>query len=409
SGTPEDFAELEQQTRQLLHGLGMRPRTRELSDSDLRRTDAAARAALEEILATPRPVQDPDRHALPQRAITARGARRSARRSTAPGRWVVAGLSLAAVVGLGFVVVPPLLDRAGPSATDAADRADASGPASSSMQGPESSTPALPVFVDATGADHVAGTTMKEDAGTLLLRLAEAATRASRHPAEPDGPIQRIVTDSWQLGERTSDTGGLLAIRTERYVLPDGATARVITREDRRPLDASGRVSDGGTAEAGPAENDETFPLPGSDALSIARLDALADDPGALSIALMPELRACPNQTACLVEGLARLQTDFSPRPELTAALWRRLADSDEGSVLGMTTDRLGRTAVAIRVPGPLEGRESVLYADPITGAYLGDDEILTRADETLGLASGSVVAFTAIVSADRIARSQLP
>lgn len=104
------------------------------------------------------------------------------------------------------------------------------------------------------------------------------------------------------------------------------------------------------------------------------------------------------------------------PSPDLTAALWRVLAEMDDVDYLGASVDRLGRRAVAFATPTSEADRHVLVYAEPDTGRFLGSEEILTAApagstdDEALSdLTYPAVINFTALAESRRIPRSEIP
>ena len=380
TGSDGDFDEVERQTRQLLHELGMRSQTRELSASDRRRTDAAARAALEEMLSAPRSVPDQDQDPVPDPTKKPHTmARRSRRR-----RWAVVGVSLAAAAAVALVLVPPAFDRAAPPAADSSRSADASDPSASSMQGPATPTPPMLDFPDEDIADRIGMVSIRVGVDTLLRQLARTADRTARKERDAADPILRVITEGWRLGDPIGASGDLLAIRSDRYLLADGVIRTV--EHAGRPLDSTGRVPPAEQRSTGPVSRDESNASP----------------------------RSCTSPGPCSVREMLASYADFPVPPALDGALWRALAQCDpadcgEVESLGRTVDRLGRPATGFRILEPGRQRELVVYADMATGAVLGVDEIATSGEPAPGVVAPAVIGFTAIVSAERVTPDRLP
>ncbi len=114
-------------------------------------------------------------------------------------------------------------------------------------------------------------------------------------------------------------------------------------------------------------------------------------------------------QAWCLDLQTSGLHTVFFVPGDLTATLWRVLAEEPSVAHLGTVTDRLGRDAVAIAFPPFPEvgySRVQVLLIDPDSGALIGEEEI-TLLDPDLGIDEPTVTMFTAYL--ERSWESEVP
>jgi hypothetical protein len=170
------------------------------------------------------------------------------------------------------------------------------------------------------------------------------------------------------------------------------------------PLDVHGQVED---PTAGPQPTaDETFPGPeeGPDYPA-----SLPTDPARLIDTLVPEPAECPVLASCLSTQLVNLHYMWVLPPDVVAALWRTLAGQPEVTYLGTTVDRLDRPAVGFSVPVAGGKRTTILYADPETGALLGNEDVLLQGGKDFGVTPPAVLAFTALVESRRIPFADLP
>ena len=347
-----ESAELEQQTRQLLYDAGARPRELSLTDAEQRRTSAAARAVLDDLLTRQ------ERHHAPVRSHPSRN------------RWAL--VAVAAVIAGAVFPVSHLLSN-NTSITVA-------------------TTPPMAQFEDS-------GRQSSTSAADLLTELASAA--AAQPGADP-APVQLVITEHWQLADHQATDNGVTVTRSESYLLPDG-TIRVIDRQPQ-PLSESGQMTPDSLSNLTPVAHDTTRPTAGSD-----YPNALPTDPGALTTQLVPADEDCPRLAACLTQAIIGLHEDYVLSPSMIAALWNALAQTDDVTYLGQTQDRLGRPTVAIQVPSVDNDHDIVIYADRTNGAFFGSEKILTTDDPGRQLAAPTVISFTMIVASQRLPLSDVP
>lgn len=352
---PTEFAELEQQTRQLLADAGARPRDLTLSDQEQQRTSATARAALDAMLA------HPTGQSSPRRA------------HTYSRRWALVAAVAAVITIVGIPVAQMLSNDTATTLT---------------------ATPPM-AQIDDGGRQNSA------DTAAVLSDLAAAAVAQPKLGPEP---VQLVVTEHWQLSQSTSSVGGVAVIRSERYILPDGAI-RIIQRQGQF-LDNAGQLSVNAQTTRTTVTSDDTQPGPAS---GPDYPNTLSSDPATLTTQLVPDITECPRITTCLARVMIELHRDYALSPQLTAALWNALAQTEDVAYLGQAQDRLGRAAVVVQVPGPGDDRYTLIYAEPATGAFLGSEEILNTDDPQHNLTAPAVVSFTMIATTMRIPSDNLP
>lgn len=242
-------------------------------------------------------------------------------------------------------------------------------------------------------------------------QLLDLATRARDAAPGRAGPIQRIEFDSWWSSTVDTATAGpvssLEPVRSQTYVLPD-ATIRAIERRGR-PLDADGRIDTGIDWANQPVTSDDTFTSP---------------DPGpgyAMSLPTNPtRLRrvlakshddvTCGGvEGACMLGDVIELYRSYVVPPALAAALWQVLAGEPSISYVGHTVDRLHRDAIAFVTADIDHVSQLLVFADPSTGAFLGDEVVLVKPSPDLSYPPPAVTSFSALVEARRISADQLP
>ena len=89
----------------------------------------------------------------------------------------------------------------------------------------------------------------------------------------------------------------------------------------------------------------------------------------------------CPMaSSACVLSAITDFATDpAEPTPLPAKDLWIRLCSLDGVTLLGTTTDRLGRTATAVAADSYDGMQRLVLLIDPRTGRYLGTEYLDLR------------------------------
>ena len=362
-----DDEELAAELRQELIDAGAEPRDLTPSPGQAQRAEAVLAA----IIMRPRRPE----------TLPATRARQSPARAR---RWARAGAFMAAAAALALVLVTV---RPG--------------------QGPEHAaalTPPLLRFDDvAAGALPAAGRPAR----------AELESLAGKAESLPDtsGGVQHVVLDSWLAS--TGDSEGepvhsaLVPVRSEMFFQPDG-TMRSIERRGR-PLDQQGRIDTSPDSDPGPVQSDDSFESsdPGPD-----YAQGLPTEPSELLSALRARqdpLVCADRSGGCLMDDIIDLYHSYVVPPVLTAALWRVLATDSSVTYLGATSDRLGRDAMAFTTLGVDGTSQGLLFADARTGAYLGDEMVLTKRSDAFSFTPPAVISFSALVRAERISEDQLP
>lgn len=266
-------------------------------------------------------------------------------------------------------------------------------------------TPAMLHFANVRAGDiPPAG----DPAGELLDDL---AARAATLPEPADLPVQRVELDAWwastAIGSEEAPTQSVLVpVKSVAYTFPNGERRAMEYRGE--PLDADGRPAQGDLDWLHlPPTTDDIFPLDpvrGSDyPLS------LPEDPAELVEMLAPAEACAETRGGCLlIEAISLFEMYVVP-PDVTSRVWEAFATEPSITTLGETVDRHGRRAVVL-TSGSINPREQVLIlVDPVSGAYLGSEVILIAPSEAYGFDPPAVISFASVVSAERVAESDVP
>lgn len=240
--------------------------------------------------------------------------------------------------------------------------------------------------------------------------LAELARLARTLPKPADLPVHSIELDAWWSSsapaEETADARSVLVpVRASHFVLPNG-DFRSIERRGL-PLNTDGQIVDPPDwAEIAPISDSEFALDPGRGPKFPDTLPTTIDD---LRAALAPPDECIEMHSECLLNSVIELHTTYVLSPELVSNLWSVMQDVPDITVLGATTDRLNRTALALRAPSAGGRERTVILADPATGAFLGYEQVLVTPDPNIGFDPPAVLNFTAVVHSRRIAESDVP
>jgi len=260
-------------------------------------------------------------------------------------------------------------------------------------------TPPLLAFPDvATGR-------FPEDGEPARERLLQLAAAVERQPDPAPEPVQRVVVSAWfTSSEETADgsmSSSLAAVTRESNFAPDG-TMYVV--ESRGPeLDQHGRVKDPANESEAPVTVEESFE---SNDPGPRFAEELSADPRRLREQL--DARQDPQTcgavpASCLVVETIDLFHNYVVRPGLSAALWRTLATEPGVTYVGEVSDRLDRPADAFAALGLDRTTHLLIFLDPETGLYLGDEEVLTEPSDAFGFDPPAVISFSALVESRRV------
>ncbi|WP_408898465.1 CU044_5270 family protein [Nocardioides sp. R1-1] len=241
-------------------------------------------------------------------------------------------------------------------------------------------------------------------AAAALQRLASLADQQT--PPAPL-PVQHVSVEAWwaATGEEAdgTTTSVLEPVERDSYFQPDG-TMRSIERRGA-PL-VEGRLEAEGEGET---IADESFasmdPGPGY-------ADSLPVEPDALAtrLATAHDPSSCSQTSgACLMSDVVDLFHNYVISPQLTSALWRVLSTDPTITYLGESRDRLGRPADVFSTPGEDGVSQRLLLISPTTGAYLGEEVVLTEPSDLYDFRPPAVVSFSALVESERVGTTSLP
>jgi hypothetical protein len=229
------------------------------------------------------------------------------------------------------------------------------------------------------------------------VSLNRLAGLAGRRATAADAPALRKGThvQSWSLGmseDRPPVT--LPQERVVRWAADDSHTELVVATDPRHP----GRpvLNDEGDAphlvEDGHVISHRTYPPSWSDAPPDARPP---HDAARLRAYLQESAYTrAPLTTLELLDAVGQLLDHWTLGARETAALARVLADTRGLRPVGRVTDRLGRAGQAYAYEGP--GYRRLLIMSPVTGAVLGLETVVTKADPRYGLEAGDVMDYSA-------------
>lgn len=233
--------------------------------------------------------------------------------------------------------------------------------------------------------------------------LADLARRSRTQPGSPPGPFQHVVVDAWwSTSEDAADEdvhSELIPVRREAYFYPD-TTMRTVERYGE-PLRKDGTLADQQTWDQQSVASDDSFesPDPGP-----TYANDLPTDPAALleSLTRTHDATLCSNAPGgCLVEDVINLYHSYIISPSLSDALWEVLSQEPSIFYVGTTHDRLGRDPVALMTRATDGVSQVLVLADPDTGAYLGDEQVLAKESDAYS--------FSPVVRAERIPFKDVP
>lgn len=322
----------------------------------------------------------PSTGASPTRASSTRGPgahSRLARRSVL-GAGIAA--AVAAAVALAVIVVPP----------------------GSTPPAAHAGTPPLLEIENVDPASYpLAGAPADAELGQLAL------SAAAQPVLTGSGPIHRVESSAWWLsteGAATAARTDLVPVDVQRFLLPEG---RVRIREQRgEPITGRGAIAAAGDRSA---TTDDTFPVDTANPLENPAL--LPTRVAPLRAALLgPDPSECAGIEAyCLTRAIQSLNLGFVLAPDLQAGLLRSLRGADDIGYAGRGRDRVGRTVEVFVVADPDGVHQHLVLFDAGTGAWVGDETVLTRPSADIDVEPPAVVEFNAITDRALISPDRLP
>ena len=249
-----------------------------------------------------------------------------------------------------------------------------------------------------------------DPARDTLLELADAADE--RPDPAPAGDVQHVLAQAWYLSSTVGGDGSTTStvdpVVRETWLSPDGSLVAMEWRGQH-------------LGEDGLLAAVDTTPADASvDRIPAGTFDpdlftAMSDDPATLRGELLEAAGGAaigcgPDTTYaawCLYQAAAIVSDPYVLPSSFESALWRVLADEPGVTLAGEVTDRTGRRAVALGIPGGPAGPDvvQVLLVDGGTGRMSGHEEVTLRS-EAAGIDEPTVTQFRYVVGADRVAEA---
>ncbi len=236
-----------------------------------------------------------------------------------------------------------------------------------------------------------------------LLALADVAG-AQDDASLGTGPVQHVLAQGWLLAVDGDDGAAVIEPTVAESWL--GADGSFLSTERRGPaLGLDGRLVE----VRGVSRMDQGDALPAG-TFDASRTASLPRDPAALRQALLERLTGVdcegPAASVCLYLAVTDLWDRDVVPADLTAAMWRVLADEPGLTTLGDVTDRAGRDSLAVAFPVVDADADPVVriaLIDTTTGRLSGREEV-TLESPALDLTEPTVTQFRYVVDAGRVA-----
>lgn len=247
-----------------------------------------------------------------------------------------------------------------------------------------------------------------DPAAAILRELAELA---AAQPAPPDQPVQHVELDAWWATTAPSDQSAgartvLVPTISRVYLLPNGDRRAIEYRGE--PLDADGRLSETKPDwDDAPLTSDTITTLDPDQGFDY--IQTLPTSTAGLREELAPDDGCADARGGCLLSSVTSLFESYVVPPEVASRLWETLATEPTITSLGVTTDRLGRDAIAFTAQSMSSHEQLLVLIDPETGNYLASETILVEPDENIGFDPPAVIGFTALITATRVAETDVP
>jgi len=274
---------------------------------------------------------------------------------------------------------------------------------------------ATPPILDIAGANTSRYPLTGSDPTEELEKLADLAANSpnairglsSGVSVGPDRThdAQHVEVASWWL-ETTSERdhhSSVIPTDTQRYVLPDGVV-RLITHRGR-PMTGTSTSAPG----PGPVTSREAFRAAAASG-PLSNPAKLPLEPTRLRATLLGNPRECAGEEGyCLSNAIQTLALTHVLSPQLNASLLRAMIGSSDLRYAGRAVDRAGRPSEVFVVNDPDRDRQRLLLFDTDTGAYNGDETILVKDSEELGVKAPAVIGFDAVITREWIPAGAVP
>lgn len=238
------------------------------------------------------------------------------------------------------------------------------------------------------------------ETGSAPLPLDRLADRAAA--ADASLPLrQGTHVQSWSMGSYVGPGAPPPIVRPEETVVrwkADGSHTELVVATDPRHPGRPVITDDDDdlgprTVEDGHVLSRQTYPPSWSDAPPAARPP---HDAKALRAYLAEVNRAGPTGTTELIDTVAELLDNWTLGSRESIALVRVLAGAEELRPAGAVTDRLGRRGQAYVYEDKEHSCRRMLIIDPVTGAVLGLEDTITKADPEARIRAGDVMSYRA-------------
>lgn len=233
-------------------------------------------------------------------------------------------------------------------------------------------------------------------ADSTPVPLEELADRAQRQATADGAPKLRKGThvQSWSMG--MSDDKPPITLPEERVVRwqADGSHTELVVATDPRHPGRPVLRDEGGDphlVEDGHVISRQSYPPSWSDAPPQA---PPPHDTARLLAYLHETYRHSRLTTPELLDAVAELLDHWTLGARESATLARLLADAEGLRPAGQVTDRLGRRGQVYVYEG--SGYRRMLIMAPATGAVLGLETVLTKAEPEYGVKAGDVESYSA-------------
>jgi len=225
------------------------------------------------------------------------------------------------------------------------------------------------------------------------------------------GDAQHLEVDSWWL--ETSNDGRpsseVVPTETQRYVLP-GGSVRVTTTTGSPLTGRAAAALSPSSGRAARAQGGAVSAAAGSPTGPLSHPSRLPLDPAKLRARLLGDPRQCADREgACLSEAIQTLGQSNLLSPRLNAALLRTLIGAPDVRYVGSTLDRAGRPSEVFVVDDPDHARQRLILFDADTGAYNGDETVLLKGGEDLGVETPAVIGFDVVVTREWVEAGAVP